>query len=102
MFLSILISRKQIEDFKTNLPAKLLGGLTSLFISIVAMFISFCAGHFFVLTDKYGKHDILVELYIVFSLPVIYYAVVQLPLYFDLIQVIWKKVPPQSIKGVHL
>ncbi|WJX37775.1 hypothetical protein P8452_25506 [Trifolium repens] len=102
MFLSILTSRKQIEDFKTNLPAKLLGGLSFLFISIVAMFISFCAGHFFVLTDKYGKHDILVELYIVFSLPVIYYAVVQLPLYFDLIQVILKKVPPPSVKGVHL
>jgi uncharacterized YccA/Bax inhibitor family protein len=102
MFLSILTSRKQIEDFKTNLPAKLLGGLSFLFISIVAMFISFCAGHFFVLTDKYGKHDILVELYIVFSLPVIYYAVVQLPLYFDLIQVIFKKEPPQSIKGVQL
>ncbi|WJX37756.1 hypothetical protein P8452_25489 [Trifolium repens] len=102
MFLSILTSRKQIEDFKTNLPAKLLGGLSFLFISIVAMFISFCAGHFFVLTDKYGKHDILVELYIVFSLPVIYYAVVQLPLYIDLIQVIFKKEPPQSIKGVQL
>jgi hypothetical protein len=66
------------------------------------MFISFCAGHFFVLTDKYGKHDILVELYILFSLPVIYYAVVQLPLYFDLIQVISRKVPPPSIKGVNL
>ncbi|WJX31760.1 hypothetical protein P8452_20156 [Trifolium repens] len=102
MFLSILTSRKQIEDFSGNLPKKLLGGLTSLFVSIVAMFISFCAGHFFVLTDKYGKHDILVELYIVFSLPVIYYAIVQLPLYFDLIQVIWKKVPPPSVKGVHL
>jgi hypothetical protein len=102
MFLSILTSKKQIEDFSGNLPRKLLGGLTSLFVSIVAMFISFCAGHFFVLTDKYGKHDILVELYIVFSLPVIYYAIVQLPLYFDLIQVIWRKVPPPSIKGVNL
>ncbi|PNX73187.1 hypothetical protein L195_g029086, partial [Trifolium pratense] len=53
MFLSILTSRKQIEDFSINLPTKLLAGLTSLFVSIVAMFISFCAGHFFVLTDKY-------------------------------------------------
>ncbi|KAK2441308.1 hypothetical protein QL285_012624 [Trifolium repens] len=102
MFLSILTSRKQIEDFTTNLPTKLLAGLTSLFISIVAMFISFCAGHFFVLTDKYGKHDILFYLYIVFSFPVIFYAAVQLPLYNDLLKVIWKKVPPPSIKGVHL
>ncbi|CAJ2639725.1 unnamed protein product [Trifolium pratense] len=102
MFLSILTSRKQIEDFSINLPTKLLAGLTSLFVSIVAMFISFCAGHFFVLTDKYGKHDILFYLYIVFSFPVIFYAVVQLPLYIDLVKVIWKKVPPSSVKGVHL
>ncbi|KAK2387298.1 hypothetical protein QL285_061094 [Trifolium repens] len=102
MFLSILTSRKQIEDFNINLPTKLLAGLTSLFVSIVAMFISFCAGHFFVLTDKYGKHDILFYLYIVFSFPVIFYAAVQLPLYIDLLKVIWKKVPPPSIKGVHL
>ncbi|GAU20494.1 hypothetical protein TSUD_130520 [Trifolium subterraneum] len=102
MFLSILTSRKQIEDFTINLPTKLLAGLTSLFVSIVAMFISFCAGHFFVLTDKYGKHDILFYLYIVFSFPVIFYAAVQLPLYIDLLKVIWKKVPPPSIKGVHL
>ncbi|KAK2387260.1 hypothetical protein QL285_061097 [Trifolium repens] len=102
MFLSILTSRKQIEDFNINLPTKLLFGLTSLFISIVAMFISFCAGHFFVLTDKYGKHDILFYLLIVFSFPVIFYGAMQLPLYVDLLNVIWRRVPPQSIKGVHL
>ncbi|MCI02552.1 ankyrin repeat protein, partial [Trifolium medium] len=53
MFLAILTSRNQIKDFNIILPTKLLVGLTSLFVSIVAMFISFCAGHFFVLTDKY-------------------------------------------------
>ncbi|GAU20513.1 hypothetical protein TSUD_130710 [Trifolium subterraneum] len=102
MFLSILTSRKQIEDFTINLPAKLLAGLTSLFLSIVAMFISFCAGHFFVLTDKYGKHDILFYLIIFFSFPVLFYGAMQLPLYIDLVKVICKKVPPSSIKGVNL
>ncbi|GAU20492.1 hypothetical protein TSUD_130500 [Trifolium subterraneum] len=102
MFLSILTSRKQIEDFTRDLPTKLLLGLTSLFVSIVAMFFSFCAGHFFVLTDKYGKHDILFYLIIVFIFPVLFYGAMQLPLYIDLVKVICKKVPPPSIKGVNL
>ncbi|CAI8596563.1 unnamed protein product [Vicia faba] len=102
MFLSILTSRKEIEDFRRNLPMKLLFGLCSLFVSIVAMFVSFCAGHFFVLTDKYTKGGILFYLYISICLPVAFYAAVQFPLFVDLIKVIWKKVPPPSVKGVLL
>ncbi|XAR61168.1 hypothetical protein NMG60_11034797 [Bertholletia excelsa] len=52
MFLAILTSRHQERDFRWNLPRKLLVGLTSLFVSIAAMLVSFCAGHFFVLKDK--------------------------------------------------
>ncbi|CAJ2639721.1 unnamed protein product [Trifolium pratense] len=102
MFLSILTSRKRVEDFSGDLPKKLLLGLSSLFVSIVAMLVSFCAGHFFVLTDKYCKNNILFYLYISICLPVTFYAVVQFPLYVDLLKVIWKKVPPSSFKGVHL
>ncbi|KAK2387264.1 hypothetical protein QL285_061079 [Trifolium repens] len=102
MFVSILTSRKQIEDFSGDLPKKLLFGLSSLFVSIVAMLVSFCAGHFFVLTDKYYKRNILFYLYISICLPVTFYAIVQFPLYVDLFKVIWKKVPPSSGKGVHL
>ncbi|XP_045824786.1 uncharacterized protein LOC123917172 isoform X2 [Trifolium pratense] len=102
MFLSILTSRKRVEDFSGDLPKKLLLGLSSLFVSIVAMLVSFCAGHFFVLTDKYCKNNILFYLYISICLPVTFYAVVQFPLYIDLLKVIWKKVPPSSFKGVHL
>ncbi|CAK8565552.1 unnamed protein product [Lathyrus sativus] len=103
MFLSILTSRKEIEDFRQNLPMKLLFGLCSLFVSIVAMFVSFCAGHFFVLTDKYTKGDnILFYLYISICLPVAFYAAVQFPLFVDLVKVIWNKVPPPSVKGVLL
>ncbi|CAL5202152.1 unnamed protein product [Lathyrus oleraceus] len=102
MFLAILTSRKEIEDFRRNLPMKLLFGLCSLFVSIVAMFVSFCAGHFFVLTDKYTKGSILFYLYISICLPVTFYAAVQFPLFLDLVKVIWKKVPPPSIKGVLL
>jgi len=81
---------------------KLLFGLSSLFVAIVSMFISFIAGHYFVLTDKYTKSGILFFLYISICLPVTFYAVVQFPLYIDLVKVIWKKVPPPSIKGVQL
>ncbi|KAH1211745.1 Ankyrin repeat-containing protein ITN1 [Glycine max] len=39
MFLTILTSRKQAKDFRRDLPLKLLLGLSSLFISIAAMYI---------------------------------------------------------------
>ncbi|XP_058782284.1 uncharacterized protein LOC131656653 [Vicia villosa] len=102
MFLSILTSRKEIDDFRLNLPMKLLFGLSSLFVSIVSMYISFSAGHFFVLSDKYTNGGILFYLYISISIPVAFYAVVQFPLFLDLVNVIWKMVPPSSFKGVLL
>ncbi|RVW35640.1 hypothetical protein CK203_108168 [Vitis vinifera] len=51
LFLAILTSRHQEDDFHEDLPRKLLFGLTALFISIAAILVSFCAGHFFVLKD---------------------------------------------------
>ncbi|XP_058728263.1 uncharacterized protein LOC131600047 [Vicia villosa] len=102
MFLSILTSRKEVEEFRLNMPMKLLFGLSSLFVSIVAMLVSFCAGHFFVLEDKYTKGGLLFYLYISICFPVAFYAAMQFPLFVDLIKVVWKKVPPQSVKGVLL
>ncbi|KAF2325250.1 hypothetical protein GH714_025725 [Hevea brasiliensis] len=52
MFLSILTSRYQEKDFGKDLPRKLLLGLSSLFVSIAAVLVSFCSGHFFVLRDQ--------------------------------------------------
>ncbi|XP_058784192.1 uncharacterized protein LOC131658961 [Vicia villosa] len=94
MFLSILTSRKEIEDFHINLPIKLLFCLSSLFVSIVSMFISFCAGHFILF--------VYFHLYISICMPIAFYAVLQFPLFLDLANVIRKKVPPSSIKGVLL
>lgn len=102
MFLAILTSPKDVEDFRRNLPMKLLFGLCSLFVSIIAMFISFCAGHFFVLTDKYTNGGLLFYLYISICLPVSFFAVVQFPLIVSLVKIICKKVPPSSVKGVPL
>nr|XP_023892105.1 uncharacterized protein LOC112004119 [Quercus suber] len=84
LFLAILTSRYQEKDFRSSLPKKLLFGLTSLFLSIAAMLVSFCAGHFFVLKDKL-KHKAL-PVYVVTCLPITFYAISQFPLYFDLIR----------------
>ncbi|KAL2956631.1 hypothetical protein AAZX31_18G096600 [Glycine max] len=97
MFLAILTSRKQAQDFRKSLPLKLLFGLSSLFVSIGSMLVSFCAAHFFVLKDKYK--NILFPVYIATCLPVTFYAVVQFPLYADLLKAIFKKVPQPSISS---
>ncbi|XP_068494837.1 ankyrin repeat-containing protein At5g02620-like isoform X2 [Phaseolus vulgaris] len=94
MFLAILTSRKQFQDFKMSLPLKLLFGLSSLFVSISSMLVSFCAGHFFVLKDKYK--NILFPIYIATCLPITFYAVLQFPLYADLLRAIFHKVPQPS------
>ncbi|KAB1220409.1 hypothetical protein CJ030_MR3G009869 [Morella rubra] len=72
MFLAILTSRFQPKDFGTDLPRKLLIGLTSLLLSIAAVLISFCAGHFFVLKHRLGYWALPV--YAVACLPISFYA----------------------------
>ncbi|XP_024639623.1 uncharacterized protein [Medicago truncatula] len=100
MFLSILTSRKQAKDFRRDLPLKLLLGLSSLFVSIASMFISFCTGHFFLLSHNFKS--ILFPIYAATCLPVTFYAVAQFPLYFDLITSILTKVPTATDKGDNL
>ncbi|KAH9729710.1 ANK REP REGION domain-containing protein [Citrus sinensis] len=53
VFFTITTSQFQERDFRNDLPGKLLLGFTSLFVSIASMLISFCAGHFLVLTFDY-------------------------------------------------
>ncbi|XP_028758442.1 uncharacterized protein LOC114717471 [Neltuma alba] len=99
MFLSILTSRKLPKDFKKNLPLKILLGLSSLFVSIASMLISFCAAHFFVLEDKFKMA--VFPLYAATCLPVSFYAIVQFPLYMDLLKSIITEVP-QSLPSGHV
>ncbi|XP_027339512.1 uncharacterized protein LOC113853214 [Abrus precatorius] len=96
LFLSILTSRYQEKDFAVDLPRKLLMGLTTLFTSIASVLISFCAGHFFIIEDqlKYAVYPI----YAATCLPVSFFALVQLPLYFDLSLAMVRKVPQRSYK----
>ncbi|XVF65159.1 hypothetical protein PTKIN_Ptkin09bG0224300 [Pterospermum kingtungense] len=95
-FLAILTSRFEEKDFANSLPRKLILGLTSLFTSIAAMLISFCAGHFFELRDKLKFAAF--PIYTAACLPISFFALAQLPLYFDLIWAIIKKVPQRSYK----
>lgn len=97
MFLSILTSRFQEFDFGKDLPRKLLMGLTSLFMSIAAMLVSFCAGHFFVLKDQ--LHYVALPIYLVTCLPVTLFALAQFPLYFDLMWATFKHVPQRSYRA---
>ncbi|CAI9117739.1 OLC1v1019204C1 [Oldenlandia corymbosa var. corymbosa] len=95
-FLAILTSRCQQKDFRYDLPRKLLFGLSSLFTSIAAILISFCAGHFFLLKDQ--LNNAAYPIYTAACLPITFYAFAQLPLYFDLVWSITRKVPLRSYK----
>ncbi|KAG6701186.1 hypothetical protein I3842_08G152900 [Carya illinoinensis] len=96
MFLSILTSRHQERDFGKDLPRKLLIGLTSLFISIASVLVSFCSGHFFEVQNE--LRYVAYAVYAATCLPVTFFAVVQFPLYFDLIHATLTKVPRRSYK----
>lgn len=100
MFLSILTSRYQVSDFHYSLPTKLILGLTSLFVSIASMLVSFCAGHFFVLAEqlKYAAYPV----YAITCLPVTLFAVAQFPLYLDLLKSTMAPVPKRSYEVVSL
>ncbi|KAK7276507.1 hypothetical protein RIF29_17647 [Crotalaria pallida] len=97
MFLAILTSRKEAKDFRRDLPLKVLLGLSSLFVSIAAMFVSFCTGHIFLLNNKY--RTFLIPIYAATCVPVTFYAIAQFPLYLDLLTGILTKVPKGSDKG---
>lgn len=98
-FLAIISSRCQERDFKRNLPGKLLNGLTSLFASIAAILVSFCAGHTFILRDK--LRVAAVPIYAFVCVPVTLFLFAQLPLYLDLLRATYRKVPLRSYKAFH-
>ncbi|KAI9119390.1 hypothetical protein K1719_010065 [Acacia pycnantha] len=94
MFLAILTSRQQPRDFRKDLPLKLLLGLSSLFISISSILVSFSAAFFFLLKDS--LQEVVFPLYAATILPLTFYAVAQFPLYADLVKAIFSKVPQAS------
>ena len=98
VFLAILTSRHPPKDFSPRgLPFKLLVGLTSLFVSIISMLVSFCAANFFMTKDV--MHKVVFAIYVATCVPVSFYAVAHFPLYLDLWTTFLAKIPQPSIKG---
>jgi len=95
-FLSILTSRFEEKDFVVDLPRRLLLGLITLFTSIASVLVSFCAGHYFIVEAQ--LRFAFYPIYDATCLPVSFFALVQLPLYFDLSLAMCRKVPQRSYK----
>ncbi|KAM7262830.1 hypothetical protein ACFE04_000513 [Oxalis oulophora] len=79
MFLSILTSPFQIEDFRYNLPRKLVLGFTLLFFSVAVTMLAFAATVLLIVDLKSRSSMLLV--YMVAFLPVSIFALLQFPLF---------------------
>ncbi|XP_038982204.1 ankyrin repeat-containing protein ITN1-like [Phoenix dactylifera] len=95
-FLSILTSHHQEPHFKRILPMKLILGLTTLFLSIVANLASFCAGNFLIIEQKL-KYAIY-PIYAAIGLLVSFFALAQIPFYIDLLKANFGMVPQRPQK----
>ncbi|XP_065632968.1 uncharacterized protein LOC111994291 isoform X1 [Quercus suber] len=84
MFLSILHSRYSYEDFLVSLPIKLIIGVMSLFISIAAMMVAFCASF----SSKYhNNHGFpLIFLLVVFTFVPVLFVLLKYRLLVDIVQ----------------
>ncbi|KAF7814038.1 ankyrin repeat-containing protein ITN1 isoform X3 [Senna tora] len=96
-FLAVYSSRKQPTDYRRGLPLKLCLGLTSFFVSIVSMLVSFCAAHSFEL-DPRIKHEVS-PWYSLILIPLCFYTVAQIPLYWDLLEASFTSVPHPKYVG---
>ncbi|KAL6340043.1 hypothetical protein AAG906_038878 [Vitis piasezkii] len=90
-FFAILTSKYDYKDFSYNLPWNIILGLTSLFVSMAAMLLCFCSGHFLMLDDhlKYPA----IPVYALTLWAVTYFALQQSSSYFILLRATFKKVP---------
>ncbi|XP_060675762.1 protein ACCELERATED CELL DEATH 6-like [Ziziphus jujuba] len=82
MFLGILTSTYAEDDFLKSLPKKLMIGLGTLFLSIAAMMISFCAAVSVMLDDK--KSWVGFFIISLASIPVTLFVLMQFPLLIEI------------------
>lgn len=76
MFLGILTSRYNMEDFRKSLPRKLIIGLSTLFISIAAMMIAFCSSLSILLQ---GRWQLIIPTMLLAGIPVSLFVWLQFP-----------------------
>ncbi|XP_026416424.1 ankyrin repeat-containing protein ITN1-like [Papaver somniferum] len=84
MFLDVYTSRYAEMDFLKSLPQKVIIGLTTLFISMAAILVAFCASIFIVIGDMSPQSLILIGLF--GCVPVTLFAWLQLPLFYEMVQ----------------
>ncbi|RZC51389.1 hypothetical protein C5167_019808 [Papaver somniferum] len=84
MFLAVYTSRYAEMDFLKSLPQKVIIGLTTLFISMAAILVAFCASIFIVIGDMSPQSLILIGLF--GCVPVTLFAWLQLPLFYEMVQ----------------
>ncbi|GLT97821.1 hypothetical protein SLE2022_153680 [Rubroshorea leprosula] len=77
MFLGILTSRFAEEDFLKSLPRKLIIGLSTLFLSIAVMTVSFSAALSIILQDRWWA---IIPIIMMASIPVALFVCLQFPL----------------------
>ncbi|XP_038689765.1 ankyrin repeat-containing protein ITN1-like [Tripterygium wilfordii] len=82
MFLGMLTSRYSEEDFLKSLPRKLVFGVFTLFCSITAMMLTFCAALVIMLK---GQLAVIVPIVVLASFTVGVFVVLQFPLLFDIL-----------------
>ncbi|KAK0606640.1 hypothetical protein LWI29_001963 [Acer saccharum] len=83
MFLSILTSGYTEMDFQRSLPLKLMVGLWALFISVIAMMITFSSTFFLVYHDR--SNSIPIATFMFVSVPITLFVILQYPLLRDII-----------------
>ncbi|PWA81844.1 ankyrin repeat-containing domain, PGG domain protein [Artemisia annua] len=84
MFLSILTTRYNVDDFLYKLPRKLIIGLVTLFISTTTMIIAFGAALFIVFGQNNGS--LLIPIGAFTGLTITFFVALQFPLVVDLIR----------------
>lgn len=79
IFLSIMTSKTQEQDFRRSLPLKLVLGLTMLFFSVAALMVAFAATLALMMRKK--LHWAAIPIYAIACCPVAIFLIMQLPLY---------------------
>ncbi|KAK2646879.1 hypothetical protein Ddye_022074 [Dipteronia dyeriana] len=83
MFLSILTSGYTEMDFQRSLPLKLMVGLWALFISVIAMMITFGSTFFLVYHDRSDSIPVVTFMFV--SVPITLFIILQYPLLRDIL-----------------
>ncbi|KAF8036192.1 hypothetical protein BT93_C2027 [Corymbia citriodora subsp. variegata] len=84
LFLAILTSRFEVEDFLYSLPKKIIMGLSLLFLSLAFMLVAFAATLTIVLDKR--LEWALIPITLLASVPVALFVVLQLPLLYQMVK----------------